>query len=47
MKKLILAALVALMLIQFVPVARPTAALSKSDFTPKSRSFCEIFVEPN
>jgi hypothetical protein len=47
MKKFMMAALVVLLLVQFIPVARPACALSKADFAPKRRALCEIFVEPN
>ncbi|MBP7732275.1 MAG: hypothetical protein KA140_00710 [Caldisericia bacterium] len=47
MKKVFALTIIALMLIQLVPMASTATALSKADFAPKRRALCEIFVEPN
>lgn len=48
MKKILIAAILVVMLLQCAPFATAkTVELSAADFAPKRASFCEIFVEPN
>lgn len=47
MKRTFVALLAMLLVVQVLPMVHTAVALSKADFTPKRRSFCEIFVEPN